>query len=92
MLRQENLWIWISALVAAGVGWNMNLAIFAIEMDMGGAGTWVFGSDVAAKAAASITRPLVEACGCGAAVLLAAGLLAEASNSCPKARPVKVRV
>jgi hypothetical protein len=90
MKRRENLWIWISALAAAGIGWNLNLATWACEMDLGGTAIYVFGSDAAAKAAASFMRHLYEACGFAAAILMAAGLLAEASAGCPKLRPVDV--
>ncbi len=91
MLRQERLWIWIAALVAAGIGWNMHLVAWACEIDYFGAASWAFGSDVAAKTGAPVMNHISTACALGSAVLMAAGLLAEASNSCHTEREVNVR-
>lgn len=91
MLRQERLWIWMAALLTAGLGWNMHLVECVIELDFFGAASRAFGSDEATRAAALALHRLYEACLMGAVLLMSAGLLAEAADSRPKGCPADAR-
>lgn len=91
MFRQEQLWVWMLALVTAGMGWNLHLAAWAVEMNLWGAAVWAFGSEVTAKAALPYMVHLYETAGLGSLIILSAGMLTEATNSYAAERHADVR-
>ena len=92
MLRQEHMCVWILVLLTAGIGVNIHLAAWAVEMNLWDATVWVYGTVITAKAALPAIYHISDLCALGAVILLAVGLPAASSDSCSKERPVKVRV
>jgi|GEM_PF-6501169 len=79
-MRRKNLVLWISTLAVAGVAWLLTLAAWGCELDPWGLASSVIPENVGLAATVMILRHGCEACICAALMLMATGLIEEATE------------